>query len=121
SFGALVDECTEIVPSNQSIERLNRPVGLVVEIVFCISHCFQRDIFTFPEKGMVSPAWCKRGFVKRSFAPLERPKSVISGWNSPMRSDMTEGNGGPSRVQAGFREAQLCAAGTTEICDFGLE
>src|SRR5690606_42138180 len=27
---------------------------------------------------MVDPAGCKRGFVKRSFAPLERPKSVIS-------------------------------------------
>jgi hypothetical protein len=32
-----------------------------------------------------------------------------------------KGNGESSRVQAGFRKAQLCAAGTTEICDFGLE
>src|SRR5690554_7667731 len=56
SFDALVDDCTEIVPSNQSIERLNRPLSLVMESLFLYPFVSKGIIFALPDKKMVGPA-----------------------------------------------------------------
>src|SRR5690606_8674792 len=55
SFDALVDDCTEIVPSNQSIERWNKPVELAVEARSTYLIVFKEIFNTLPEAGMVGP------------------------------------------------------------------
>jgi len=57
SFDARVDDSTEIVPSNQSIERLNRPVELVLESLFMYPIVFKGIFSRFQRREW----WAQQG------------------------------------------------------------